>query len=331
MGNKRLIVWLAALTLAVGTATAQETSQAAPGTWVKKYEGKPIAQFLPMSDQIVVAVSGDSVLATVNAGENWYSILTETGAELRGAFLFDPQNGWVVGSPGVIVKLEKLPNGMVANRLQNAPPGDLHSVYFRDADHGWIGGAGGVLLSTRDAGRTWASRTFQVKKEASGEGGSQTVRAVTFLSDTNGAALFGGNQVIVSDDGGEKWRPVNFPKGTVLKALTRQGQTLWLGGGRQLTPTLVVAGLWRSDDAGKSWKAVSLGDVYGAVTGVWFADANTGFIAARGKVYATRDGGQSWTEVSDGSVAIEEIVGTGANTLWGIAGGVVYRLAPPGP
>jgi len=331
MRKRRFTVVLAALTLAAGTAAAQESSPAPRGTWVKKYEGKPIAQLLPMSDQIVVAVSGDSVLASVNAGENWNPMLTETGAELRGAFLFDPQNGWVVGSPGVIVKLEKLPNGMSANRLQNAPPGDLHSIFFRDADHGWIGGAEGALLSTRDAGRTWSSRTFQVKKESGGEGASETVRAVTFLSETNGAALFGGNRVIVSDDGGEKWRPVNFPKGTVLKALTRQGQTLWLGGGRQLTPTLVVAGLWRSDDAGKSWKAVSLGDVYGAVTGVWFADANTGFIAARGKVYATRDGGQSWTEVSDGSVAIDEIVGTDANTLWGIAGGVVYRLAPPGP
>ena len=124
---------------------------------------------------------------------------------------------------------------------------------------------------------------------------------------------------------------MTFPQGTVLKALTRQGQTLWLGGGRQLTPTLVVAGLWRSDDSGKSWKAVSLGEMYGAVTGVWFADANAGFVAARGKVYATRDGGQTWTEVSDGSVAIDEIVGADAGTVWGIGGGAVYRYVPPAP
>ena len=331
MHIRRFILWLAVLTLGVGTAAAQDTSQAPKGGWAKKYEGKPIAQLLPQSNQILVAVGGDSVLASVDAGDNWYSLLTEPGAELRGAFLFDPQNGWVVGSPGVIVKLEKLPNGMIANRLQNAPPGDLHSIFFRDADHGWIGGAGGALLSTRDAGRTWSSRTFQVGKESSAESTSQTVRAVTFLSETNGAALFGSNQVIVSDDGGAQWRPVNFPKGTVLKALTRQGQTLLLGGGRQLTPTLVVAGLWRSDDFGKSWKALSLGEMYGAVTGVWFADANAGFIAARGKVYATRDGGQTWTEVSDGSVAIEEIAGADVSIVWGIANGAVYRYVPPAP
>jgi photosystem II stability/assembly factor-like uncharacterized protein len=320
---------LAALTLVVFPAAAQEGAPASGGTWVKKYEGKPIAQLLPMSDQIVVAVSGDSLLATVNAGENWYAVLTETGAELRGAFLFDPQNGWVVGSPALIIKLEKLPNGMVANKLQNPPPGDLHSIFFRDAEHGWIGGADGLLLSTQDAGRTWTSRALRVKE--SGEAASPIVRGITFLSGTNGAALFGSSQVIVTDNGGEQWRPVMFPKGAVLETLASQGQTLWLGGGRQLTPTLVVAGLWRSDDSGKSWKAVNLGEMYGAVTGVWFADASTGFIACRGKVYATKDGAQTWKEVSDGSVAIEKLAGSDARTLWGIAGGAIYKLASPGP
>ncbi len=326
MRTKGLIRLLAVLTLAVFPAAAQDTASASPGTWVKKYEGKPIGQLLPMSDQIVVAVSGDSLLATVNGGENWYAVLTETGAELRGAFLFDPQNGWVVGSPALIIKLEKLPNGMVANKLQNPPPGDLHSIFFRDAEHGWIGGADGVLLLTKDAGRTWSSRAFQVKEFI--EAASPIVRGITFLSESNGAALFGSSQVIISDNGGEQWRPVTFPKGTVLETLARQGQTLWLGGGRQLTPTLVVAGLWRSDDSGKSWKAVNLGEIYGAVTGVWFADATTGYIASRGKVYATQDAGQTWKEFSDGSVAIEKIVGASAGTLWGTAGGAIYRSGP---
>ncbi len=329
MRKKGLIRLLAALTLAAFPVAAQEGAPASRGTWVKKHEGKPIAQLLPMSDQIVVAVSGDSLMATVNAGENWYAVLTETGTELRGAFLFDPQNGWVVGTPAVIIKLEKLPNGMVANKLQNPPPGDLHSIFFRDAEHGWIGGADGLLLSTQDAGRTWTSRAFRVKE--SGEAPSPVVRGITFLSESSGAALFGGSQVIVSDNGGEQWRPVTFPKGTVLETLTRQGQILWLGGGRQLTPTLVVAGLWRSDDSGKSWKAVNLGEMYGAVTGVWFSDASTGFIATRGKVYTTQDAGQTWKEVGDGSVAIEKIVGTDARTLWGVAGGAVYKFVPPGP
>lgn len=326
MRNTGLIWLLAAVTLVAFPAAAQEAPSAPAGTWVKKYEGKPIAQLLPMSDQIVIAVSGDSLMATVNAGENWYAVLTETGTELRGAFLFDPQNGWVVGSPALIMKLEKLPNGMVANKLQNPPPGDLHSIFFRDAQHGWIGGADGLLLSTQDAGRTWSSRALRVKE--SGEAPMPMVRGITFLSESNGAALFGNSQVIISDNGGEQWRPVTFPKGTLLETLTRQGQTLWLGGGRQLTPTLVVAGLWRSDDSGKSWKAVKLGDIYGAVTGVWFADATTGYIAAHGKVYTTQDSGQTWKEFSDGSVAIEKIVGATASTLWGSAGGAIYRSGP---
>ena len=328
MRKNGLICLLAAAALFIGSAAAQEGAVGAPSVWVKKYEGKPVSQLLPLSNQIVVAVAGDSVLASPDGGENWQPLLTETGSQMQGVFMFDPQKGWAVGAPGVIVKMEKMPNGLSVNRLQNAPPGDLHSVYFRDVDHGWIGGAEGVLLSTRDAGKTWSSRTFQA---ASGIAAAQIVRGITFLSESNGAALFGTNQVIISDDGGEQWRPVTFPKGTVLEMLTQQGQTLWLGGGRQLTPTLVVAGLWRSDDAGKSWKAVGLGDIYGAVTGVWFADAGTGFIAARGKVYATRDGGQTWKEISDGSVAIEKIAGADANTVWGVAGGAIYRFVPPTP
>ena len=278
-----------------------------------------------------MAVAGDSILASVDGGENWQVLLTETDAQLRGAFLFDPQNGWVVGNPGVILKLEKLPNGMSVSRMQNVPHADLQSVFFRDANTGWIGGADGTLLSTHDAGRAWSSRTFQVKKGSDSDSAAHVIRDILFLTETNGVALFGRNQVIFSDNGGEQWRPLAFPEGTVLETLARQGQTLWLGGGRQLTPTLAVAGLWRSDDLGKSWKAISLGEIYGAVTGVWFADASTGFLTARGKVYATRDGGQTWKEVSDGSVPIEKIVGVDANTLWGIAGGAIYRYTPPAP
>ncbi len=71
-----------------------------------------------------------------------------------------------------------------------------------------------------------------------------------------------------------------------------------------------------------------VGDLYAAVTSVWFADANTGFIAAKGKVYQTQDGGATWTEKSDGSVAIEKVFGVDARTLWGLAGGAIYHYSP---
>jgi photosystem II stability/assembly factor-like uncharacterized protein len=223
----------------------------------------------------------------------------------------------------VVLQFKVSATGPGAGRLQGVGETNFYTVFFRNPNTGWIGGAGGRLMSTQDGGLTWNTQTFQVPQGDSD--GDSAIRAILFLTDQNGVAIVGGKALVYTDNGGKDWKSLGFPANVLLESLTYSGQTLWLSGGRKLTPTLTVAMLWRSDDFGKTWNNVPVGDLYGAITSAWFADASTGFIAVKGKAYQTQDGGATWTEKSDGSVAIEKIVGADAHTLWGLAGGAVYR------
>jgi photosystem II stability/assembly factor-like uncharacterized protein len=297
----------------------------AQGTWVKKYDAKPVAEIQVVSPQLMAAAAGDSILISLNSGDNWQVRLTEPNAQLRDVHIFDQQNGWAVGAPGVVLQFKVSVVGPGAGRLQGVGEADFFTVFFRDAHNGWVGGSGGRLMRTQDGGLSWNTQTFQIPQGESAA--DSAVRAVLFLTEKNGVAMLG-RMVVYTEDGGKQWMPLAFPANVSLESLSHRGQTLWLAGGRKLTQTLTVGMLWRSDDLGKTWMTVPVGDLYGAVTSVWFADANTGFIAVKGKVYQTQDAGATWTEKSDGSVAIERLFGLDARTLWGLAGGAIYSYSP---
>lgn len=71
----------------------------------------------------------------------------------------------------------------------------------------------------------------------------------------------------------------------------------------------------RSDDDGKDWKStptppVPVGEGCGeaaCVTHLRFADANTGYAFGPGALYTTQDGGQSWSDVSQGDTTSLEV------------------------
>jgi len=331
MRNAKLVGVIVLGALAALPAQAQ-------GTWVKKYDTKRVAEVHVVSKQLLVAVAEDSILASPDSGTTWHVLLTEPNAQLRDLFLFDQRTGWAVGHPGVVLQLKPPAGGEPgpgAGRLlaEGVGEADFTAVFFRDRTTGWIGGADGRLMATHDGGLTWKTQKFQLP-----QGNSDTdtaIHAVLFLTDQNGVALLGGKALIYTEDGGTEWKSLAFPANVSLNALSNAGETLWLAGGRRLTPSLTVGMLWRSDDFGKTWKTVPVGEIYGAVTGVWFADATTGFIAVKGKLYATQDGGATWTEASDGSVAIEKVFGADAQNVWGLAGGAIYLFTtaapPPAP
>ncbi|MBI2956193.1 MAG: hypothetical protein HYY26_02650 [Acidobacteria bacterium] len=342
MRRMLFLIVLAAVAVAPGRAQ---------GEWLKQYDGKRITDLAVTAQDVVTpgnplapfrhtefflwAIGEDSILLSRDSGVSW-SLVTEPNTVLRAMMLVSGQTAWVVGAPGAVIQLKVEGATPSMQRLQGVGETDFHSVYFLDANRGWVGGAGGRLLATQNGGQSWTSHSFKIGGEAGGDAEADVIRAIVFPREQNGVMLVGRNTVFYSEDGGQEWRRLGFPQGTILERVSIQGNTLWLAGGRRLTPTLTVAALWRSDDFGRSWKPLNnLSGMYGGVTDVRFVDANTGFLCVRGQVYVTRDSGASWAVLSDGTVPIEEIVVADAANLWGISGGALYRFqtaagsAPP--
>lgn len=317
-------VWMAGLLLCLGAASVPASAQ---GAWVEQYKKERMNKLFVMSSQVVWAVGEGRVLVTLDGGVNWlptYKDDEKLATVINDIIFIDTQNGWAVGSPGVV--LQTSDNGRQWNQLKDIGHTDFQAVYFRDVDTGWIGGAKGRLLSTTNAGGNWNSSNF--KFETGEDKDAQVIRAIAMASPTDALMLVDHNQVLVSNNGGAEWRRVRFPAGFEFHVLTRQGQTMWLAGARRLTPAYKVAALMRSEDGGKSWQAVNSANRLPApITSLYFADASTTYLAVQGKVYVSRDGMSKWEQFSEGSVPIQKIYGADADNLWGLSDGAIYRYS----
>ncbi len=85
------------------------------------------------------------------------------------------------------------------------------------------------------------------------------------------------------------------------------------------TKTLYAAGtpgVFRSEDMGKTWKSVLPFSPLGTYRRVWFSPANPDFgVIAGPKIYQTRDGGKTWTELSGFFMSGENPEQGSVNTL----------------
>jgi photosystem II stability/assembly factor-like uncharacterized protein len=167
-------------------------------------------------------------------------------------------------------------------------------------------------------------------------------------------------RIMTSDDGGQSWRQAKVPVSTELVAVQfvgpKEGWAVGHGGvvlhtadagetwekqldGRQ-TKELLLKHFKPKADAGDEAAARMVGVIelnYAegpeqALLGVWFDDANNGFVCGSfGTLLATRDGGktwESWTERIDvrEPVHLNAIRGVGGEIFIASERGVVYRL-----
>ncbi len=149
----------------------------------------------------------------------------------------------------------------------------------------WLMGGGGVTSST-DAGQTWRW-TAQ----------SAPISLVHTLDDAIGLALVqaqaaqrGQTCVLRTLDQGKHWSDcVDTGTNATISAISHQGSKVWAVGEH--------GALIYSENAGQSWRVVTLnvGDV--PLYDVRFANAQRGWIVGDGGlVLTTRDGGQTWVQ-----------------------------------
>lgn len=153
----------------------------------------------------------------------------------------------------------------------------LRDVFFLDAETGWAVGDRGAVWRTDDGGRSWRLQNTGV---------DCPLYCAQFIShetgwvaggDTAPNTLSSRGVLLMTRDGGRTWTPQAKLLPTIRKFRMFDDRHGWAIG--EPSP-LYPSGVLSTDDAGRTWKAVSAGDVKGWLTGD-FLDPLTGALAGR--------------------------------------------------
>lgn len=154
----------------------------------------------------------------------------------------------------------------------------------------WAVGHDAVILHSADGGESWARQYFAPDEQS-------PLFAVWFENPRHGLAVGAYGLALETSDGGKTWRRREIdPEERHLYAITRDARgTLYIAG--------ESGALFRSDDLGKTWRALEspyAGSFFGALT---TAEGALLIFGLRGNLYRSSDRGQTWARIDTGTNA----------------------------
>jgi photosystem II stability/assembly factor-like uncharacterized protein len=240
-----------------------------------------------------------AVLRTADGGRSWSRAGEVPAHSIYAAGFPTPAAGWAVTGSGRL--LHTADGGQTWSALP-LPPGLCAppAAGFATALEGWIAsgrGCGPSLLVTSDGGGAWRAAAppppGPVLAAAYTPGGAGF--AVVLPRSGSGDVLLEGSPgpgrpwAALADLGPASWAPSS-------------PAPLWVGATLSVDP---AGGLWlgdlRSTDGGRTWTRFALPSAAGAPDAsplqATFVTAADGWLAVPGGLYATRDGGRTWSQV----------------------------------
>jgi photosystem II stability/assembly factor-like uncharacterized protein len=235
---------------------------------------------------VIVACGSGKILRSTNGGLNWTSQSTGTSDAFYGLSFPNATTGIVTGGLSVYRTTNGGTNwtSYSSTRIQSDI---LEHIHYVDENNGTAVGDGGTILHTTNGGTNWVAQTCPVtdynfsdvhfvNPNTGFAVGSDEYKSDKIFSDNDFLSIIS-NNINFSSFKGSKSKTKSKTGGIFAK--TTNGGTTW---------TVTYPGYW--------------------VYGVYFTDANTGWMAGTGPsntggVYKTTNGGTNWTQQTEAGVA----------------------------
>lgn len=235
--------------------------------------------FIIHPDTVLISGNYGKILRTVNGGNNWITLYSDTTIQFWGLYFVNSNTGFVAGSYGRIMKTTNKGDNWVIqlSTVQTA----LDGIFFINETTGYVGGAN-VILKTTDAGQVWINKTGSFISPF------ETAGAMYFSDANTGMYSTNAGRIVRTTDGGDTWTLVysqsgggavwglSFPLPMIGYGCTNTGKVV----------RTVNGGLnWTEQDTPLSENLYEL----------HFPSVNTGYICAwSGKILKTTNGGATY-------------------------------------
>lgn len=168
----------------------------------------------------------------------------------------------------------------------------LTSVFFLDEKRGWAAGHDGTILMTVDAGETWQLMRQEPGKE-------RVLLSIWFENASHGLAVGQFGLVLETGDGGKTWKErhlVDSPE-----QADKHLMQIFSDASGLVFVAAEAGSLFRSQDSGRTWKALQTDNKGSFWVGKALADGGLLTAGMRGHVYRSDDKGMTWQEVPSGT------------------------------
>jgi photosystem II stability/assembly factor-like uncharacterized protein len=228
---------------------------------------------------------------------------------LLGVFFADRNQGWIVGSNGLLLTTKD--GGTKWERNASLNRELLRDVHFLDPQRGFVLGeytifnrpasdipkSRAFLLASDDSGKSWNDVDL-INEELKADdpkryNGVGIVRLV-FVDDRTGWACGEAGMMLVTRDAGRSWlrQPLPINKLFFDVSALNESNAWTVGGGGAVLRTV---------DGGKNWNEQTTG-VTKTLRGVHFIDSKRGWaVGSDGTIIATTNGGNRWQAQPSGS------------------------------
>jgi photosystem II stability/assembly factor-like uncharacterized protein len=253
------------------------------------------------STSVIAGIEGHGLWSSDDAGKTWRALGTGAGSDKitnsGTAILFDPSHAdtfWEMGIRGSAGLYRTTNAGDTFQQLGTMTFTQLASVDFGDPNRKTIvaGTHGGkqMLFRSTDSGVSWTNIGLNLPSTANASESPLVLDANTYLLGACGAPG-GGCGIYRTTDSGATWSLGNDMQ------VSHSAAPLWASNGVIYWP-LLVYGLSKSSDLGKTWAKITSGD---GIVGVAPLELPDGSIVTVGKDHLLRssDEGETWKAILD--------------------------------